>query len=338
MPHVRCVGIDVSQDTLDVACRDDLRSPARSARFENTAPGRRKLISWLTKRGKHARVVMEATGVYGLDLALDLHRASRTEVMVLNPHISRRFADACAQRSCTDATMALSLLEYCARMDFVPWTCPSPAALELRALARRIAALVQERTRERNRLHAASATDAANKVVCNDIEVNVRHLQRRIALLEQHAMQLINAQPEIRERFDCLTSLRGIAQASAIQLLGELLVLPPDMTVRQLVAYAGLDVRHVASGTSVSQPPRISKRGNAHLRRALFIPALVSSRWEPHVRLFREQLEARGKLPLQAHVAVMRKLLHSIYAMLRDRKPFDGSKFRKLPLALPSPP
>jgi len=109
--------------------------------------------------------------------------------------------------------------------------------------------------------------------------------------------------------------------------------LPADMTARQWVAHSGLDVRHVNSGTSVHKVPRISKQGNGHLRRILYMPALVASRREPHVRAFYDQLVAAGKTPLQALVAIMRKLLHAVHGMLKTNTDFDGSKFRKLPQA-----
>ena len=97
--------------------------------------------------------------------------------------------------------------------------------------------------------------------------------------------------------------------------------------MREWVAYAGLDVRHHDSGRSVRKPGRISKEGNVHLRRVLYMPALVASRSEPHVRAFYEKLAGRGKKPLVALVAVMRKLLHAIYGMLKHDQDFDGSKF-----------
>ena len=89
----------------------------------------------------------------------------------------------------------------------------------------------------------------------------------------------------------------------------------------------GLDPRQHQSGTSVHKPARISKTGNAHLRRALFLPAMVASRWEPNVKAFYEKLIAKGKTKMQALVAVMRKLLHAIYGMLRHDRDFDGEKF-----------
>jgi transposase len=325
------VGVDVSQETLDVAARTDRGEP-RTARFANTGPGHRQLITWLTKGGRYARVVLESTGVYSLDLAVALDAAKRIEVMVVNPRAARKFADACLQRSCTDSTMAVALQEYAARMEFVPWTPPRAAVREVRAIARRIAALTMEKTRERNRQHAAASTSTP-AVVLNDVAVNVRHLERRIAELERHAVALITADAQLQRVYQHLLSVCGIAGSTAIQLLGELLVLPTDMTARQWVAHSGLDVRHVTSGTSVHKGPRISKQGNAHLRRILYMPALVAIRHEPHVRTFYEQLVAAGKAPIQAVVAVMRKLLHAIWGMLKSDTDFDGSKFRKLPEA-----
>ncbi len=323
------VGVDVSQETLDVAARTASEGEERIGQFANTSAGHRQLIKWLTKGGRSARVVLEATGVYSLDLALALDGAARVEVMVVNPRAARKFAEACLQRSSTDTTMAAALREYAARMEFVSWRAPSTAVRELRAIGRRIATLTREKTRELNRQHAGGATADTPAVVLNDVAVNVRHLQRRIAELERHALVLITTDPELRCAYQHVTSVRGIADATAIQLLGELLVLPADMTVRQWVAHSGLDVRHVTSGTSVCKTPRISKQGNAHIRRILYMPALVAIQREPHVRAFYEQLLAAGKPPLQALVAVMRKLLHAIYGMLKTDTDFDGEKFRK---------
>jgi transposase len=253
--------------------------------------------------------------------------------MVVNPRAARKFAEACLQRSSTDTTMAVALREFAARMECVPWEPPARAVCALRALARRIAALTVEKAREQNRAHAAAASAGTPAVIHNDITVNVRHLERRIAEVERHAQALIAETPELQRASAHLVSVRGIAAASALQLLAELLVLPADMTARQWVAHSGLDVRQVTSGTSVHKTPRISKQGNAHVRRALYMPALVATQHEPHVRAFYDQLLARGKTTLQALVAVMRKLLHAIYGMLKTDTDFDGAKFRRLPQA-----
>jgi transposase len=323
-------GIDVSCRTLDVSLRDDVARHIHKATFENSPAGHRKLIHWLTKRGRRVRVVLEPTGVYSLDLSLALDAAKGIELMVVNPMAARKFAEAQMQRSSTDATMALVLQEFAARMEFVPWEPPSPEKRELRAISRRIAALVNEKTRELNRMHATDACEVSSATVRADLARHVEYLEHSITALEKRALEFIDKTSELKSAHAHLVSAYGIADTSAIQLLGELLVLPRDMTARQWVAHCGLDVRLFSSGTSVRKTPRISKKGNVHIRRALYMPALVASRGEPHVRAFYEQLLARGKTKLQAIVAVMRKLLHAIYGMLKTNTHFDGKKFRAL--------
>jgi transposase len=273
---------------------------------------------------------MEATGVYGFELALALAGTPHVEVMIANPRAVLRFAQATLQRSKTDTVDAHTLREFVRRMPFRAWTPPAAPVLELRAIARRIEGLMTMRTQELNRLHAASYDGTGMASVQDDLELAVQQVEARVAQLRHAARQVIATHAPLARAFAHLCSVKGIAEVSAIQVLAEISILPADMTVRQWVAHAGLDPRHVQSGTSVHKPTRISKTGNHHLRRALYMPALVASRYEPHIHAFYQELVARGKTRLQAIVAVMRKLLHAIYGMLKHDRDFDGTKFRAL--------
>jgi len=321
-----CVGVDVGAKELVVSI-DRNGERERGLVFSNSADGHRKLIRWATRKGAVARVVLESTGVYGLDLAFALHRAKRVEVMVANPRAVAAFAKAALRRSKTDALDAETILEFSLRMPFVPWAAPTRSILELRGLSRRIEAMSKSVAQEKNRLHANEQSEALSDFVRQDIREWVELLEGRVDRLRKQALLVIDQIPELARSFGHLTSIKGIANAAAIQLLAELGTLPADMTVRQWVAHAGLDPRQFQSGTSVHKPARISKTGNAHLRRALFLPAMVAARWEPNVKAFYEKLLGRGKTKMQALVAVMRKLLHAIYGMLRHDQDFKGEKF-----------
>lgn len=314
------VGVDISKRWFDAAASD-----GRTRRFDNDAAGHCAFVAWLRKP---ARVVVEATGTYGLDLALALHAAKRCEVMVANPRLIKGFAKAVAQRSKTDAADAKTILAFAERMPFEAWSPPEPALVELRAMARRIADLTVERAREKNRLAALRSSEAHSRLVANDVEVNLRHLGRRIDRLVEQAVTLIQEHAALAKAYGHLTSVKGIAAKSAVAILPELLVLPAGMTPKQWVAHAGLDPREHESGSSVRGQTRISKVGSVHLRRALYMPAVVAARTEPRVRAFYEELRARGKKPSVAHVAVMRKLLHAVHGMLRHGTDFDGERFR----------
>ncbi len=284
----------------------------------------------MTRGNRTARVVVESTGIYSLDVALALYRTPGVSVMVANPRSLKDFARASMLRSKNDPIDAASTLEYAIRMPFVPWEPPSREVLEVRAMSRRISALTVERTREKNRLHAMQASEESSRFVVNDIEVNIRHLDRRIDGLTREAQKVIHENPEAARLFRLLVSVKGIAATSAVQILPELLVLPTGMSPRQWVAHAGLDPMEYKSGSSVDRPIRISKVGNKNLRRALYMPALVASRREPNVRAFYQHLLEKGKKPLQALVAVMRKLLHAIFGMFKSDEEFDGEKFYKM--------
>ncbi len=323
------VGIDVSAKTFTVVM-DHNGDRTEAFDLPNDAAGHKKLIRIATQNGFHAKVVLEATGVYSLDLALALHRAKRVEVMVANPRAISQFAGAYLRRSKTDSLDANVIVEFSIRMDFEAWAPPEPHIFDLRAVSRRIEGMVKMATQEKNRLHAATSFDEMSEIVRNDIEVNLRHLERRIGKMREKARELIAQYPDLERAFLHITSVKGIAQSAGIQILAELAVLPRSMDVRQWVAHAGLDPRVFQSGTSINKPARISRQGNAHIRRALFLPAIVAAQHEPHVKAFYEKLVGRGKTKMQANVAVMRKLLHAIYGMLKHDRDFEGEKFYAL--------
>jgi len=333
MSQMRFAGIDVSAKSLAVSYEPQ---PGKTQPLEvpNTPQGHRELCEKLSGSSTPIQVCLEATGNYSLDVALALHQHG-IPVMILNPRAARDFAKALQNRSKTDATDAQVLLEYAKRMEFRPWQPPAQSLLQLRDLSRRIKALTKQVTQEKNRLEAASCCQGFSSAVRKDIEAHLRYLERSIDKLLRQALKLIDQEPALSQTCQRLISIKGVGQLSAVHLMAELLVLPSDMTARQWVAYAGLDPRHHESGSSVQKPTQISRTGNAQLRESLFMPALTASWAEPHVKAFYEKLQQRGKTRMQALVAIMRKLLHSIHGMLKNQENFQGPKFFALETKTP---
>jgi transposase len=321
-------GVEVSADVLVVAFDN---GQLRSCEFPNNAVGHQQMLRFLRKHATQVRACMESTGLYGLDAALVLHRQPGIEIMVANPRSVRHFGCAMMQRSKTDPIDARLLAEYARRMPFQPWQPPSLKGRQLCALSRAIHQLTEMNTMQKNRLHAASVTETTPKIVLRELQRSLAHQQRSIQRLTREALQLIASDAELQKRFELLLSFPGIAQTSALQLLGELVLLSPDFAVRQWVAYAGLDPRQYSSGKSVEKKVRISKVGNRHLRRALFMPALVAVRRDPQFRAYCRHLLAHGKFKMVALVAAMRKLLHGIYGVFQTREPFNAHKLFTLP-------
>ena len=234
------------------------------------------------------------------------------------------------QRAKTDVVDAGVILDFLERMPFTPWQAPAAEILELQAINRRIVQLDTELTREKNRHHASEFAGAGGDAIAHDIEVNIHHLERRIERMHNSGLQLIRGTPALAAKLAHLVSAKGIGEASAMRLLAELLVLPGHLAAPQWVAHAGLDPRPYESGISIHRPRRITKVGNRHLRAALYMPALVAIQHDPNVKAFYNKLIAAGKKPMQAVVAVMRKLLHAIWGMLKHDQDFDGNKFFNL--------
>jgi transposase len=318
-------GIDVSAATLAVAVQREGRDGLRQKEFANSPSGHKQLIAWLLACGGVVRVSMEATGTYSLDVALALDAAEGIEVAVLNPKTVNRFAQTLG-RSKTDAADAQALAEYSRRMEFVPWQRPSRGGLELRTLSRHIATLTEDHTRWGNRLHAAQASATTPRCVLDDLKRGRAAIAKRILKLRRQAVEMVSRDQALVRKFQQLVRIKGIGETSAVQLLGELAGLDPAMTVRQWVAHSGLDPVHRISGSSVRKPSRISRHGNSHLRRALYIPALVGARHDPHMRAFYELLQTRHKTKLQALVAVARKLLHAIFGIFKTGTEYNGAK------------
>lgn len=315
-------GIEVSARELVVAVEGE----NKVRHFANTVAGHRALLLALTRGGRRVRAVMEATGMYGLDAALALAGKAGVELMVANPRAVRDFARALMQRSKNDRQDTEMLREFAARMPFQVWARPAKNVLELWAITRRVQALVKQRTAEKNRAHAARISAVTPRVVRQEIAASLRALERSITRLRREARRCVAADAQLQRREVLLRSITGVGAVSAVMLLAELAMLPEDRDVRQWVAFAGLDPREYSSGSSVRKKTRISKVGNRYLRHALYMPAFVASRYEPHLRAFYQRLLGPGKTKRQAVLAVARKLLHAIYGMFRSGQSYDGNR------------
>lgn len=322
------IGIDVGAAELVVVARADGKS-ASADTFENNAADHHKLIHKIKKMGDCV-VCLEATGTYSMDIAIALFDA-KIPTMVINPKVSHNFAKVLAKHSKTDAVDGDTLAQYAERMPFVSWVRPTNEAMELRVFSRRVRALTDQKTAAKNQAHALSCVATTPKAVIKDLQLSITQLENRILALNKAAMKHINAFDALKDAFALLIGVAGIAQASAIALLGELLLLPSGLGHSQWVKFAGLDPKHFRSGSSVDKKARISKEGNHYIRAALYMPALSAKQHDPYVKAFFDHLIDMGKTPMQAVCAVMRKLLHALHGMLINNQSFDNTRFYAKP-------
>ncbi len=316
------VGIDIGAKSVVVSVRRAGRT-LTTQEFRQTPEGHQALCKKLGRRV--ACVVLEATGIYYLDLAVALCRAG-LPVAVINPRSFHHFAQLKLNNSKTDPVDAALLAEYGECMKPALWQAPNETLMGLRDIGRQINRLTAARTQAKNRLHALCSKSSTLALLIEDETDGIERLNSRIERLTKAALELIDQQPHYKQHLANITSAKGIGQASAIAMLAELSVLPRELKSPQVSRYAGLDVRLCQSGTSVNKPGRLSKAGNAYLRSAFYMPAMSAVRHDPNAKAFYEALQKRGKKKIQALCAVMRKYLTGVWACLKLGVPFDSAE------------
>ena len=215
-----CVaGIDVGHKELVLVIQKENKNH-KPRSFTNDPEGHAAVIKALRHSGV-TRVCIEATGAYHLDLAVAMHDAGNIEVMVVNPKAAKRFAEAMMNRSKTDAVDASVLAEFAVRMPFVAWVRPSDEVLAARAYGRYLAALTKPCTQLKNQRHALLLSKTTPAAMIAAVTTQIQELEIQIELIRAKALKLILSCPILRQPYELLLSVKGIARASAIALLGE---------------------------------------------------------------------------------------------------------------------
>lgn len=312
------VGMDVSKEWLDVVLLRAGLTPEKG-HFDNQVSGFHQLQHFLKKRKlKSVHVCLEATGYYGFEVALFLYQAGY-RVSVVNPARIKAYADSQLSRTKTDGTDALLIADFCRSQQPEPWTPPPPEQQELQALMRHLDNLNAIRQQELNRRQAAIPSETVLKT----LDEHIAFLDQQITDLRRQIHDHIERHPHLRHQRDLLTSIPGIGDITAFKLLAEIVDISTFDSARQLAAFAGLTPRERRSGSSIRGRTRLSKRGSARLRTALYFPAIVAQRHNPILKSFAQRLLAAGKSKLQVIAAVMRKLLHLVFGILKSGQPFD---------------
>lgn len=235
----------------------------------------------------------------------------------VNPAQIKAFGASRLVRTKTDKADARLIAEFCAERHPAPWLAPTPAEQHLRALVLRLEALQGMRTQESNRLEVARAT------VKEGITNHLQWLDQEIASVIKAIREFIDNDPTLDDKQRLLDSVPGLGERTIAVLLAFYGSPGRFANARQAVAFTGLDPRHHESGSSVKGVPRMSKIGHAFLRKALYMPAMVALYRTEWGAIFRLRLASAGKPSMLIIGAMMRKLIHIAFGVLKSKKPFD---------------
>lgn len=326
------LGVDVSKAKLDARLWLSAKAKGYDRKALNDAAGAAQLLVWAcAKSGLAAadcRVVLEATGVYHETIAQAFFDHG-CEVVIANPKRVRDYAKGQGLLTKTDAVDARMLARYGAQGDELLAWVPAPAEVRvLRALIARLDAIEQDVQREHNRLEKAQATNTPTAVL-DSLQRSIAALCAERERLRQEIDDHYDQHPGLKQERERLKTIPGIGEVSANRLLC-LFKRHAFDSARQAAACAGLIPMEYPSGTGVRKRPRLSKQGNAKLRATLYMAAIVAARHNPPLRRVYENLIARGKSKMSALGALMRRLVHIAFGMLKHQTDYNPNLVTKM--------
>ena len=329
------VGIDVAQKELVVCLgrMTDEWSPELFAykSFTNNVKGFTALENWVKKLANPdvpVRFVMEATGVYHESLAYYLFGHGYAISVVLPNKISNYFRTL-EVKTITDQTASQAIALFGLERKLEDWKRPNVVFKRLRQLVRERDQLVQERTIVKNQLHA-------EKSEAEPGSSSMMRMKKRITLLDKQEMEIkeeiqsiVKKDTSTNDAVKLISTIPGIGLLTAVTVLSETNGFELIRNKRQLTSYAGLDVMQKQSGTSVQGKPRISKKGNKYLRKAMYLPALSVIRCDERFKAIFARVVIKNGIKMKAGVAVQRKLLEMTYTIFKTNQPYDKDYFKK---------
>ena len=299
------IGVDISKDHLDAVRQSD----GACRRFANDRTGHRAFIGWLGCAD--LRIVYEPAGPYHRRFEQRLADAGYRLVKV-NPRQARRFAEATGKPAKTDRLDAAMLARMGALLELEPRPVRSPVLNTLKDLLMAREALMKSRTAAKNRAKTLTLS-----LLKRHNAAQLRQIERQMAAIETEIMALIKADPDFAARFAILVSIPGVSTITAFVLLIDMPELG-TLTDRQVAALVG--VAPVARQSGKWTGRAFIRGGRANVRQALYMPALVATRYNPDLKAKYEQLTNAGKPAKLAITAIMRKLIVLANALVRDNR------------------
>lgn len=311
------LGIDISKKVFDVALLRGAKF--KNKKFPNNPEGHANLLVWLHGLQldlEEMHACMEATGVYGDLLATFLHDHG-CRVSVVNGARIKGFAQSELSRTKTDKKDACVIARFCEALNPGLWTPPSREVRELRALVKRLEALQEMLRQEENRV------EVSESILVSEIQEHIANLKTRSANTKQMIDNYIDRHPGLRDQRELLESIPGIGPATSAMLLSVFANVNDFSSAKKMAAFCGLTPRQRQSGSSINGKARLSKMGNSAIRKAMFFPAIVAMQYNPVIIKMKRRLLEAGKCKMLIVGAAMRKLIHIIYGVLKNRTPFN---------------
>lgn len=335
-PLKQTAGIDVAQKELVVSLgrmNQDTSTEIYAFKvFSNNPKGFIAMEQWVQKQAEQTssvNYVMESTGVYHQNFAYYLADRGH-KVSVVLPNKISNYHRTLDVKTITDKTASQTICRFGLERKLDNWIPPKREFRTLKQLTRERDQLIAERTFLKNQLHAENAEAFPNPASISRINERILLINRQEKEIRADILAIINGDEALTKQTQNLISIPGIGLLTAVSILAETNGFELIRNKKQLVSYAGLDVRSKESGTSVHGKARISKKGNRFLRKAMYLPALCAIRHDVHFKAIFVRLVAKHGIKMKAAVAVQRKLLELTYIIWKSGKPYQAEYYQNL--------
>ena len=304
------VGVDVSKDKFDSSFNDD------SKVFTLDNKGFKKFVQYLNKVTSTPWVCMEATGHYSELLAEYLYK-NKIQVSIINPLQIKSFAKSKLVRNKNDQLDAKVIAHYGEVMQPRPFNPRSEDQKEIRDLVKLLDKLKEQLVQLKNQLSSTQG-----KLTKKLIKQSIASIEKDIKKVLEEIKRLAKENPEFSTNVDLLSSIKGIAELTSFKLLSIVPNVSQFKNAKQFAAFIGLTPQQRQSGKYQGKTV-LCKTGHASLRKVLYMCALVARRFNPVLKQFADNLASRGKAPKQVLCAVMRKMAHIVFGVLKNQEKFN---------------
>lgn len=308
-----CLGLDISKAKLDACLL--VGSLTHQAQFDNSVEGLQRLQAWCHQHGaSKPQTVLEATGRYS-DLAASVLHQAGGRIHLANPRRIKDHARSLGRRNKTDRLDAALIASFGATRTLPAWQPPSADQQRLRALLRRLHELDLMRHAERQREQFEN-----DPAVAKSLARTLRALEKEQAALEKQITLHCQASSSLQADVDRLCQIEGIGRRTARWLCAELPRHLPN--ARAAAAWLAVTPRLRHSGSALHTTAPVGSEANRHLRRVLFMAALVARRHNPRLKAFADRLAKNGKSKMSVLIAVLHKLLKISFALLKNQSSY----------------
>ena len=325
------VGIDFGSEQMDAKLAAQYQEGTRkilfSRRFENKGSGFKSLDGWMREKcrdkGIEIRISCEATGVYHERCCYFLNGLGYY-VTVEVPSRVKSYKKSCGFNSKNDNIDAQALAYMGLEKNLRKWEPINSFFYELRSLTRYHQSVQEMQTSLRNQLHAEQAGMHTSKQVVKQLKAGIKLFEGQLQELEKAIEEKIASEPEVKKKTANITeSIKGVGVMTVATTIAETNGFTWFSNRRQVTKYSGYDVIEDQSGKRKGKS-KISKHGNAHIRRAMYFPAInmVTYKVKSFVDKY-ERIFERTKLPMKGYTALQKDLLLMIFTLWKNDKKFD---------------